>query len=380
MGNLLKHGVDMYKKTISLKDIPKDASGLLKTSKSPDRQPDFLTSATKQKKSKYQRVAKFLILIGSEQASEVLAELDPDQITEISREIAQIGTIPQNERDEILAEFHALFSKPYVFGGSSKGGIEAARKILYTAKGQEKGEAILNRAVPDSRLNVFTFLEDFSPEQLVLFLKEETDQTAALILARISNKLSAGTISKLPKNRKPEILRRIAHQGEILPEVLEQVSLAFKEKVRHISGGAKDLKIDGMQTLAAILKHGDYSFGDRLINELEFDDPDIARDLKDKIFTIDDVINTVDRSVQDRLKIMTEKEIAILLKGRSLEFNEKILSNVSAGRRQIIREEYEVLGAVPKRDCDAAARDFLTWFRLAREKGEIILFNDEDIL
>jgi flagellar motor switch protein FliG len=134
-----------------------------------------------------------------------------------------------------------------------------------------------------------------------------------------------------------------------------------------------------MQTLGAILKQGDYSFGDRLINELELEEPGIARNLKDKIYTIDDVIITDDRPIQEKLKTMTEIEIAILLKGRSKEFNEKILSNVSAGRRQLIREEYEIMGAVPKFDCDAAARDFLTWFKLAREKGEIILYSDKDV-
>ena len=78
--------------------------------------------------------------------------------------------------------------------------------------------------------------------------------------------------------------------------------------------------------------------------------------------------------------MMSESEIAILLKGRSKEFSEKILSCVSAGRRQVIREEFEVLGAVSKRDCDAAAKEFLSWFRLARERGEIILYSDEDVV
>ncbi|MDR2542471.1 MAG: flagellar motor switch protein FliG [Treponema sp.] len=368
----------MYKKTISLKDTPKQilTEGFMKTGVKPG---SIILESVKPQDSKYQRVAKFLILIGSEQAASILAELDPDQVSEISKEIALTKTILPDERDEILAEFHALFSRPYRFTGYSSGGIDTARRILYAAKGPEKGEALLNKAVPSSKTNLFSFLEDFSPEQIVLFLNDETDQTAALVLARLPSKLSAGALSKLPQNRKPGILKRIAHHGEVLPEVLEQVSIAFKEKVRHISGGAKDIKIDGMQTLAAILKQGDHSFGDRLINELEAEEPGIARNLKDRIYTIDDIIITDDRPIQEKLKTMTEIEIAILLKGRSIEFNEKILSNVSAGRRQLIREEYEILGPVPKHDCDAAARDFLAWFKLAREKGEIILYSDKDI-
>jgi flagellar motor switch protein FliG len=261
----------------------------------------------------------------------------------------------------------------------SRGGIETARRILYAAKGPEKGEAILNKAVPDSKENIFGFLEEFSPEQLVTVLETEAAQTAALILSRLPPKLSAETINKFSPDFKTEILKRIAYQREISPEVLEQITAALKEKVRHISGGAKDLKIDGMQALAAILKQGDYSFGDRIINELEESDPGIGKNLKEKIYTLDDVIYTVDKPIQDKLATMSEKEIAILIKGRKREFCEKILSCVSSGRRKLIYEESEILGAVPKRDCDAAANEFLAWFRLARENGDIILYSDKDV-
>jgi len=390
MGNLLRHGVDMYKQTINMKDNPPPQenpqnSQPRKNVPKPNLPAKFVkTGAGKEGEnasgeSKYRRVAKFLILIGSEQAAEILAELDPEQVDEISKEIALTEIIKPEERDEIMAEFHALFSKPYSFSGSSQGGIETARRILYAAKGPVKGEELLNRAIPKSKENLFSFLDDFSTEQLVMLLKNESAQTIAVILARLPPKLSAGTLSKLPPNKKPEVLKRIAHQREISPEVLEQISSALKEKARHIGGGANDIEIDGMQTLAAILKQGDFSFGDKLINELEKEDPAIGKDLKEKLYTLDDVVNTVDRPIQDKLKTMSEHDIAILLKGRGEAFSRKILSCVSSGRRKLIMEESEIIGAVPKRDCDAIASDFLSWFRLARENGDIILYSDEDV-
>jgi len=392
MGNIIRHGVDMYKQTINMKNEPPGSPPSYGQNKQ-DRNVRNLIRETDEKliktgvkkteisapESKYRRVAKFLILIGSEQAAGILAELDPGQVDEISKEIAFIKVIRPEERDEILAEFHELFSRPYSFSGSSRGGVETARRILYAAKGPEKGEEMLNRAVPESRENLFSFLEEYSAEQLVMLLKTESAQTTALILSRLPPKLSAGTLSRLPAERKGEVLKRMAHHAEISPEVLEQVSSALKEKVRHIGGGAKDIEIDGMQALAAILKQGDYSFGDRLINELEMEDPEIGKDLKEKLYTLDDVLNAVDRPIEEKLKTMTESDIAILLKGRGMEFREKILSCVSAGRRKLIREESEILGAVSKRDCDAVAGDFLAWFRLARENGDIILYTDKDV-
>jgi flagellar motor switch protein FliG len=391
MGNILRHGIDMYKQTMNLPS----ASGVENV---PDRRPkkntpEILYKETKKarlpipapegkipQESKYRRVAKFLILIGSEQAAGILAELDPEQVSEISKEIAFIKVIKPEEKEPILAEFYSLSSKPYNLSGFSHGGIETARRILYVAKGPEEGEELLNKAVPQSKENLFGFLEEFSAEQLVMLLKDETDQTAALILSRMTAKLTAETVSKLPSDRKAVILKRIAHQGEVAPEILEQVSAALKEKIRHISGNLNDIKIDGMQALTSILKHGDYSFGDKLINEIVKDDPEIGQNLKEKLYTLDDVLLAVDRPIQDKLSTMTEHDIALLLKGRGNEFYEKIMSCVSAGRRKLIREENEILGAVPKRDCDSVVKEFLTWFRFAREHGEILLYSDEDVV
>jgi len=382
----MRHGADLYKQTINLKNNP--------PSPAQETQPVFVRKTKTDgvsvrisgaetgggaPESKYRRVAKFLILIGSEQASEILAELDPDQVEEISKEIALIKIIKPEEGKIILDEFHDIFSKPYTFSGKTRGGVEAARRILYAAKGPEKGEEIINRAIPASKENLFSFLEEFSPDQLVMLLKPESPQTIALILSRLPSKLSAETITKLPPEIKPEILKRIAYQKEISPEVLEQVTAGLREKARNIAGGAGDIEIDGMQTLAAILKQGDYDFGDKIINELEQSSPDLGKSLKEKIYTLDDVIYTVDRPIQEKLSIMSDQEIAILMKGRGKQFCEKVLSCVSAGRRKLIREEFEILGAVPKRDCDAAAGEFLSWFRKARENGDIILYSDKDV-
>ncbi|MDR1586729.1 MAG: flagellar motor switch protein FliG [Treponema sp.] len=330
--------------------------------------------------SNIRRVAKFLILIGGDQAAKILAELDAEQVEALSGEIVSIRGIGAEEGEEILSEFRSLFSAPRGLSGASSGGVEAARRILYTAFGAEKGEALLNKTIPDSKENIFGFLEDFTPEQIGLLLGNETPMTAALILSRLPSKLSARVLAGLNPGRKLEIARRIARQAEVSPEVLERVAAAVKDKARHIGrSGAETPAIDGIKTLTAILKQGDCSFGDRLIGELEETSPDLGRDLKERLYTLDDVVLAFDRPLQEKLRTMSDRDIALLLKGRGKEFSGKILSNVSAQRRGAIRGEGEILGAAPKRDCDAAAREFLAWFRKAREDGGMLLLSDEDV-
>jgi flagellar motor switch protein FliG len=388
MGEILRQGIDAYRQTMNTsgkapedekKAAPPDktgekppvnnnAGGLIKTTPIPSKP-----------ESKTRRVAKFLILIGSERASKILAELDSKQVEDISKEIASIKGVDKEEADSIIAEFKSLLSGSYKYLGPSFGGVETARRMLHAALGDEKGEALLQKTLLGLPQNIFGFLEEFTPEQIVFLLKDESPITSALVLARLSPEVSAKTLAKFPPALKPEILMKIAHQSEVMPEVLEQVAGAMRERARNLgSSGKDDIEIDGMQALTAILKQGDYTFGDQIIKELETDSPDISKKLKDKLYTLDDVLEAFDKPLSEKLGTMTDEEVAILLKGRSPEFCEKILSNVSSRRRALIREEGDMIGPISKHESVQAASDFLAWFRLARANGELALKSDED--
>jgi flagellar motor switch protein FliG len=361
--------------------------GLLKTGKnrapliSPPPAAIPAASDTAEGDSKIRRTAKFLILIGGEKAAQILSQLDNEQMEAISREIAAIRGITAGEGERILEEFRSLLASPYAYTGASAGGLETCRRLLYAAFGPEKGEALLNKTVPGSRENLFAFLEDFFPEQLALLLKDETPAAAALILSRLPSKLSAAVLAHTPGERRLDIVRRIARQGQVSPEVLERVAGALKEKARHIGrSGTGTVELDGKNALTAILKHSDYSFGDQILRELEYADPDLGRDLKERLYTLADVIKADDRPLQEKLRTMPDRDIALLVKDREPGFTEKILANMSAQRRARSRAEGEILGAVPNGDCDRAAREFLAWFRLSREEGHILLLSDEDVL
>jgi flagellar motor switch protein FliG len=395
MGEILRKGIDAYRQTMNppaktTEDGQKQSGktgekapannlgGLIKTTPTPSK-PPVPPPFSAPPESKTRRVAKFLILIGSDKAAKILCELDSRQVEEISQEIASIKGVDKEEAEEIIAEFRSLLSGAYKYLGPSFGGLDTARRMLLTAFGEEKGEALLQKTILSLPKNIFGFLEEFTPEQIVFLLKDESPVTAALVLARLSPEVSAKTLAKFPPALKPEILKRIARQNEVMPEVLEQVAKAMRERARQLgSSGANDIEIDGMKTLTAILKQGDYTFGDRIINELETDSPEISKNLKAKLYTLDDVLDAFDRPLAEKLGTMTEQEIAILLKGRSAEFCEKILSNVSARRRILIREEGDMIGPISRRESIEAADDFLAWFRLARANGELALKSDED--
>ncbi|MDR2246725.1 MAG: flagellar motor switch protein FliG [Treponema sp.] len=333
--------------------------------------------------SKYRRAAKFLILIGGNEASRILSALDEEQVEAIAKEISTIRGITAEEAEAVFEEFRNLLRSSSGYAGRASGGIEEARRLLYAAFGPVQGEMFLRRTVPEAAENLLDFLNEFSGDQVAFLLREEIPAVAALVLSRLSPKLSAAVLAALPPGRRLETIRRIARAGQVAPEVLERVAGVLREKARHIieaGAGSHPATVDGMDTLTAILKHADNSFGERLLEELEEEDPDIGRNLKDRLHTLDDVIEADNRPIQEKLKTMTDRDVALLLKGRRPEFTNKILSNVSSNRRTVIREEGEILGPVPKFEVEAVARDFLAWFRAGREKGKILLHTDEDVI
>jgi flagellar motor switch protein FliG len=333
--------------------------------------------------SKIRRVAKFLILIGGDEAAGILSKLDIDQVEDISREIATIRGISGEEAAEIFGEFRSILSSAHGFLGASTGGVEAARRLLYAAFGPDKGAEFLNKALPETRENPFSFLEQFTGAQIALFLKDESPGAAALILSRLPSKLSASVLVNIEPGRKMEIVKRIARQGQIEADVLEQAAMALREKVRRLGSNEEAnsrISLDGRNALAAILKQSDLSFGDRLLRELDEEDPELSQELKERLNTLEDVIKAEDRPIQEKLRSMTDQDVALLLKGKKEEFTEKLLSNVSAQRRTEIREEMRIMGPVPRKDADAATKAFLTWFRQCREEGRILLLDDEDVV
>jgi flagellar motor switch protein FliG len=266
--------------------------------------------------------------------------------------------------------------------------VEEARRLLYAAFGPEKGAEFLKRALPETSNRWFaesplSFMEAFSGEQIAFLLKEEYPVAAAMILARLPAKLSAAALGAIEPGRKLEIVRRIAHQGQTAPEVLEQVATALREKARKlgsVTGAENQTRVDGRSALAAILKQSDISFGDRILAELDEDDPELSQELKERLHTLEDVIKAEDQPLQEKLRAMADTDVALLLKGKTPEFTDKILANVSAQRRTEIREEMRILGPVKRRDVDDAAKAFLNWFRQCREEGKILLIDDEDVI
>lgn len=323
-----------------------------------------------------EKAAKFLLLLGQDEAAKVLRHMKPDEIEAISRHIAKIDRIDTAEANEILTEFGWLVRTQ---GESLEGGPDTAERMLVAAFGAEKAKELLRKAVPESR-RPFAFLNDFDAKQLIALFKDESAQVLAMILPYLEPKLASAVVSELSDGARTEVIKRIAKLDRMSPEVLERVEQVLRDKIARVGRPESAERVDGAAVLAGILKHVGGDLEGRILRGLEDEHPELSEDIRERLFTMDDVLRVPDRELQRRLRDYDEKELALILKGKSQALRDKLLSNVSQSKRMLTLEEYDIMGTVRRDEVDKATRNFLAYFKRRWEDGELALEGDDELV
>ena len=321
------------------------------------------------KDSVYRRVAKFLLLIGEDEAAKILPHLNEKQIERIIPEIASIRTVNKDEANVILAEFNELLLQT-----KTSGGIETAREMLEKAYGKDKADKMLSNAVQFDGEKPFEYLRDFDNQRLYLLLKDENVGVQSMVLSFLAPEKAAQVINQMTAEEKREVVMRLAKMEPVSPDIIRRVSQALHEKSENQVVERAET-IDGRNALAQILKKMDFDTESEILGELSANDPDLGEDLKQRLFTYEDVVNADDKFVQIELRNLSDQEIAYLIAGKNEEFCEKILSNISAGRRSEVRSQSEILKPMRKSDVERITTQFVARLRNEFEEGNLIIRN-----
>ena len=364
--NLNKKAIDVYshimkgqptkkeeksKETVS-SNQPLD-NKLIKTNQSPEdevfktkQNDNFLVKTTVESEPSLRRVAKFLLLIGIDEAAKIMSRLSPEQAEKIAYELSTIRRVDKDEATVILAEFNALAKQAQYpkTSLSGEGGVETAHSILEAAFGEEKAKQILERSVPDLNGKPFDYLTELDSERLQILLKDESVAVYTLVLTQIPPQLAASVIKSMPKDMQSQVIKRLSKINKIDPQVLRQIDKTLREKIKNIDTSSRE-SIDGRAALSQILRQMDPTAEQKILNTISEKDPDLGLDMKDRMFTIDDLANADTRWLQEELRKMTNGDISLLIWNKSEELKNSIFSSVSKTRGAQILEEESLLTA-----------------------------------
>lgn len=319
------------------------------------------------------KAAVLLMSMPQEQASQLLARLDPKQIEAVSVEIARLSQVTADEQEQTIREFAA--AQPGSLTGG-QGGLEVARGLLEQALGKAAGTTL--EAVRQSiEALPFGFLQKVDSQNLLTFIIDEHPQTIALILSHLSSQQAAEIIRGLPPERQVSVVRRIATMGQTSPDIVHTVEAGLETRMASVMSQRFE-NAGGVPTVAEILNVIDRATERNILDNLGEEDPDLVDEIRRLMFVFDDIIKLSDRDIQTVLKNVENAQWAMALKGASDELKQKVLKNMSKRASDLLVEEMEYLGPVRASNVEQVQQQIVDIIRRLEDMGEISVSSDPE--
>jgi flagellar motor switch protein FliG len=321
------------------------------------------------------KAAVLLVALGADHAASVFRHLRDEEVEALSLEMAKLQNVEPATTEEVFSEFAATIR---AYDSFVSGGVEYAREVLERALGPGRAAEIISRLASVIERRPFEFLRRTPPEQIVTFIRNESPQVIALVIANLHTHLAAQVLAAMPESDQADIAMRIARMGETSPDVVRQVEAVIKLKVENVVQQQEFSTAGGVKSLAEILNLVDRSTERNVLDSLSNTDEELSEEVRRLLFVFEDIAKLDDRSIQLILREADQKDLALALRGVSDEVKQRILSNMSERGAQMLVEEMEFQPPQRKRVIEEAQGRIVAIVRKLEEAGAVVLSRGEE--
>lgn len=316
-----------------------------------------------------QKAALLLISLGPEVSASVYKHLSEEEMERLTLEISGVKKVESSVKDEIIEEFHNIaLAQDYI----SQGGIGYAKTVLEKALGVDHAQAIINRLTSSLQVRPFDFARRAEPSQILNFIQNEHPQTIALILSYLEAEQAGLILSQLPQEMQADIAKRIATMESTSPEVISEIETVLERKLS--STVTQDFtETGGVDAVVEVLNGVDRSTEKTILDALEIQDPELAEEIRKRMFVFEDIITLDNRSIQRVIRDCENEDLILAMKVSSEEVKDILFTNMSARMAESFKEEMEVMGPVRLRDVEEAQSKIVGIIRRLEDAGEIII-------
>jgi flagellar motor switch protein FliG len=329
-------------------------------------------TAKTSKLSGIEKAAILLVSMGSEVSSQILKQLNENEVEELVQEIAKIDKVDKELKKSVLKEFQNLTNR---IAEESYGGEDVAKQMIEKSYGKEKADEMLKRF--EETKKPLQKLNNKDPEKIAMVLQGEHPQTIAIVMASLSSKVSAQILSNLPEENRAEIIRRMSEIKQTNRYLLDTLEESLIKKLEELPDKAQ--KAGGVDAIVNILNSGiSTQASKKILEDLEETDNDLAEEIKSRLVRFEDIIYLLDRDVQYILSQVDIETVGRALKLANEEVKNKILNNLS---KRVYKEGIEpILSGKPIRvnEIEEAQSDIVKEMKKALDNGNIF-FSDEYI-
>ena len=318
-----------------------------------------------------EKAAIFLMSLSQDQASKIFANLDDEEIKEISQSMSGLGTVSSEVIERLFVEFAEQVSST----GSLIGSADSAQRLLGNILGEEKVGEIMEEIRGPAGRTMWDKLANVNEQVLANYLKNEYPQTVAVILAKIGQVHAAKVLATLPENFSLEVVMRMLRMEAVDKEVEKDVERVLRTE--FMSNLARSNQRDTFELMADIFNNFDRTTETRFLSALDERSKDSAEKIRALMFTFDDLIKLDAAGVQTLMRTVEKDKMTMALKGGSDEMKELFFSNMSERATKLMKEDMTAMGPVRLSEVEQAQLVMVQATKDLIDRGEIVMTSSD---
>ena len=316
-----------------------------------------------------QKAAILLISLGPERAAGIFKHLKEEEIEELTLEIANTRSVTPQVKEDVINEFYEVcLAQQYI----AEGGIGYAKDLLEKAIGNEKAMEVIGKLTASLQVKPFEFVRKTDPTQLINIIQDEHPQTIALILSYLAPAQAALIVSALPPDRQADVARRIAVMDRTSPDVIKEVEKVLESKLTSLVNQDYTI-VGGVDAVVEILNTVDRGTERHIMETLEIEEPELADEIRKKMFVFEDILLLDDRAIQRVLRDVDNNDLAIALKSANEQVQNAVFNNQSKRLAVMIKEDMEFMGPVRMKDVEEAQQKIVNIIMKLEDTGDIVI-------
>ena len=316
-----------------------------------------------------QKAAILLIALGPEKSASIFKHLKEDEIEELTLEIANTRSVSPQTKESVLNEFYQVcLAQQYI----AEGGIGYVKELLDKALGSDKAQEVITKLTASLQVRPFEFVRKTDPSQVLNFIQDEHPQTIAMILSYLSPAQSAMILGALTPEKQADVAKRIAKMDRTSPDVIKEVERVLERKLSSLINQDYTI-VGGVDAIVGILNTVDRGTEKHIMESLEIEEPELADEIRKKMFVFEDILLLDDRAIQRVLRDVDNNDLAVALKGANEEVQNVIFKNLSKRLAAMIREDMEFMGPVRMKDVEEAQQKIVGIIRKLEDSAEIVI-------
>jgi flagellar motor switch protein FliG len=322
------------------------------------------------------KAAILLTVLGEEAAALICRQLSSSDVQQIAAEVAALDSIPPDVAQHVLEEYQQQSNRHrFVI----QGGADYAVRLLKKTFGEESGKELVQKVaqMQHSGAGKLDWLRNADPRELAALLEKEHPQAIALVMAHLEPEHASPLLSKLPTALQVDVVKRIAQLQHFSPEATETISNVLDQKLKR-SGVEKKPAPARMDNLPGLMNNLEPSASRAILEAIEKDSAELASNIRDLMFTFEDLIGVPETGLRDLLAALDKKTLALALKGASDPVKEHIFKAMSSRAVEMLKEDMEVLGRVRGKDVVKAQQEAIAAARQLEVEGKIVLRAEAD--